>query len=221
MTTMRCPYCGGTESAPATDGAAMTCAECEVEMESRDEAVNSDVARELLAGLHPSAERELSKREPDWNDLCSSMGGATLFVAAPALARAVIALTASRDAASDAFDRLVSRVWAAATGDTHEGPASEEALLAEVRRLRTDNARLDDVTRGALDDLAKVRAELAAVRAAARELAAAEAAHDAALAGSDHDEWAFATRMAPFNARVQAARAALDALTKSEGGDRG
>jgi len=57
-------------------------------------------------------------------------------------------------------------------------------------------------------------ARYAALRAAVRELTAAEAAHDAALAGSDHDEWAFATRMAPINARVEAARAALDALTR-------
>ena len=46
-------------------------------------------------------------------------------------------LTASRDAA---FDRLVSRVWRAATGDTHEGPESVEVLLAAVEGLRTDLA---------------------------------------------------------------------------------
>lgn len=38
-------------------------------------------------------------------------------------------------------------------------------LVAEVRRLRTDNVRLDDVARGALDDLARVRAELDEARA--------------------------------------------------------
>ena len=36
----------------------------------------------------------------------------------------------------------------------------------ESARLRADNARLDDVARGALDDLARVRAELDAARAA-------------------------------------------------------
>ncbi len=142
MTTMRCPYCGCTESVPATDGATAMCAECDVEMESRDETVNSDVARELLASLHPSAERELAKREPDWSDLCSYMGGATLFVAAPALARAVITLTASCAAAAADFDRLVARVWRAATGDAHEGPASVEVLLAAVEGLRANNDRL-------------------------------------------------------------------------------
>ena len=132
-------------------------------------------------------------------------------------------MEASRDAAAQAFDDLVARVWRAATGDTHEGPANVEALLAavsdpreqlrEIRRtviasvrgeeyastltsaalderaastgedvaclvarmrtaeaavvgLRTDNARLDDATRGALNDLARVRGELDAARAA-------------------------------------------------------
>lgn len=152
-------------------------------------------------------------------DGCDECECAGIVVVDPAAE--VEQLLASRDDAADAFDRLVARVWRAATGDTHEGPASVDALLAAVEGLRTDNARRDDVARGALDDIARVRAELAAVRAAVRELAAAEAAHDAALAGSDHDEWAFATRMAPINARVQAARAALDALTTSEVGDRG
>lgn len=36
---------------------------------------------------------------------------------------------------ADDFDRLVIRVWRAATGDTHEGPASVEALVAAVVRL--------------------------------------------------------------------------------------
>lgn len=64
------------------------------------------------------------------------------------------------------FDDLVVKLWRAATGDTHEVPASVEALLAAVSDLRTDNARLDNVARGALDDLARVRAELDAMRAA-------------------------------------------------------
>ena len=37
---------------------------------------------------------------------------------------------------------------------------------AEIERLRTDNARLDNVARGALDDLARVRGEFDAARAA-------------------------------------------------------
>jgi hypothetical protein len=41
-----------------------------------------------------------------------------------------------------------------------------EVLLAAVSDLRTDNARLDDVAKSALDDLARVRAELDAMRAA-------------------------------------------------------
>ena len=42
----------------------------------------------------------------------------------------------ARDDAADAYDRLVARVWEAATGDTHEGPASVEVLLDAVRELR-------------------------------------------------------------------------------------
>lgn len=41
----------------------------------------------------------------------------------------------ARLVASAAHD-LVGKVWRAATGDTHEGPASVEALLAAVSRLR-------------------------------------------------------------------------------------
>jgi len=40
-----------------------------------------------------------------------------------------------------------------------------KAAEAEVARLRTDNVRLDDVARGALDDLARVRAEIASATA--------------------------------------------------------
>lgn len=43
---------------------------------------------------------------------------------------------ALRDAAADAYDVLVRRVWEAATGDTHEGPASVDVLLEAVAGLR-------------------------------------------------------------------------------------
>ena len=48
--------------------------------------------------------------------------------------------------------------------------ARERAKAAEsdAERLHTDNARLDDVARGALDDLARMRAELDATREALR-----------------------------------------------------
>ena len=46
--------------------------------------------------------------------------------------------------------------------------ALAECRMAEIGRLRTDNARLDDVARGALDDLARMRAELDATREALR-----------------------------------------------------
>lgn len=46
------------------------------------------------------------------------------------------------DHAADAFDRLVARVWRAATGDTHEGPASVDVLLAAVEGLRRERERL-------------------------------------------------------------------------------
>ena len=41
------------------------------------------------------------------------------------------------DDAADAYDRLVRAAWEAATGDTHEGPASVEVLLDAVRGLRS------------------------------------------------------------------------------------
>jgi len=40
------------------------------------------------------------------------------------------------DESAQAFDDLVLKVWRAATGDTHEGPASVEALLTAVTGLR-------------------------------------------------------------------------------------
>lgn len=42
----------------------------------------------------------------------------------------------ARDDAADAYDVLVRRVWEAATGDTHEGPASVDVLLDAVAGLR-------------------------------------------------------------------------------------
>ena len=42
----------------------------------------------------------------------------------------------ARDDAADAFDVLVRRVWEAATGDTHEGPANVEVLVEAVAGLR-------------------------------------------------------------------------------------
>lgn len=44
--------------------------------------------------------------------------------------------------AAAALDRLVARVWRAATGDTHEGPASVDVLLAAVEVLRRERDRL-------------------------------------------------------------------------------
>lgn len=245
-----------------------------------------------------------------------------------ALVAEVRRLRDARDAAAQAFDDLVVRVWRAATGDTHEGPANVDALIEAVERLRaarmepmtdaaldaacaaedrataddllldgtdgahpawwrghdraaevwsgrvdeltrerdearadaarareaytidlaglrdalrradddrtrwrervaelrTDNTRLDDVTRGALDDLARVRAELAAIRAAVRELRDAEAAlltsldseiqSGEALPMTDESLRALKARMRPELERIEAARSALDALTR-------
>lgn len=88
-----------------------------------DKIISADEAREALAAYEAD----------DEND------GPMVALAEDSL-RTVIALTASRDDAADAFDRLVARVWRAATGDTHEGPASVEVLLAAVERLRADLA---------------------------------------------------------------------------------
>lgn len=63
----------------------------------------------------------------------------------------------ARDDAADAYDVLVRRVWEAATGDTHEGPASVDVLAETVAGLRARADRAD--------------AELLALRAAVREWA--------------------------------------------------
>jgi hypothetical protein len=44
--------------------------------------------------------------------------------------------TEARDDAAATYDILVRAAWEAATGDTHEGPASVEVLLDAVRELR-------------------------------------------------------------------------------------
>lgn len=67
---------------------------------------------------------------------------------------------AARDDAADAYDVLVRRVWEAATGDTHEGPASVDVLLEAVAGLR---ARAE-----------KAEAARDALRAAARHYFAVE-----------------------------------------------
>jgi hypothetical protein len=48
-------------------------------------------------------------------------------------------LRASLDAAAQAFDDIVARVWAA-TGETHEPPADVEALVARVAAARREGA---------------------------------------------------------------------------------
>ena len=73
-------------------------------------------------------------------DGCDECECAGIVVVDPAAE--VEQLLASRDDAADAFDRLVARVWRAATGDTHEGPASVDVLLAAVEGLRRERERL-------------------------------------------------------------------------------
>lgn len=72
-----------------------------------------------------------------------------LIAAAPDLAASIAhheTCAARRRAISeviaDDFDRLVARAWEAATGETHEGPASTDALLDAVRRLRAERDAL-------------------------------------------------------------------------------
>ena len=43
---------------------------------------------------------------------------------------------------ADAYDRLVARVWEAATGETREGPANTEDLLRAVADLRAERDAL-------------------------------------------------------------------------------
>lgn len=91
---------------------------------------------------------------------------------------------------------------------------AHEALFETVIAQATELARLDDAARGALDDLAKVRAELAALRAAVRELAAAEeyaAEHD--VNDADFGNCTFAEFSGGLD-RLKTARSALDALTR-------
>lgn len=59
------------------------------------------------------------------------------------------ALRATHEATAQAFDDLVVRVWRAATGDTHEGPASVDALIEAVERRAA--ARMEPMTDAALD----------------------------------------------------------------------
>lgn len=98
----------------------------------------------------------------------ADLAAAELMAAAPALAAEVLWLRERvaraetvRDDAADAFDILVRRVWEAATGDTHEGPASVDVLLEAVAGLR---ARAE-----------KAEAERDAVLAAADEYARSHA----------------------------------------------
>lgn len=69
-----------------------------------------------------------------------------------------------REIAAQAFDDLVVRVWCAATGDTHEGPASVETLLSAVSDLR-------ERLRVAEEDASASRLALDEAREALRALA--------------------------------------------------
>lgn len=97
------------------------------------------------------------------------------LTAVEGLAREVLRLRETRDDCADAFDHLVRRVWEAATGDTHEGPASVDVLLDAITALRT-RATAAEAREGAL--LAAVREWAAADEA----LTAADAAYTGALA---------------------------------------
>jgi len=57
-------------------------------------------------------------------------------------------LREARDARADDFDVLVRRVWEAATGDTHEGPASVDVLLDAVAALRAERDALRAIIDG-------------------------------------------------------------------------
>lgn len=93
--------------------------------------------------------------------------------------------------------------------------AERDEARAEIERLRTDNARLDDATRGALDDLARVRGEFDAARAAAREYLAAIDEHDKARrAPAQKGSY---MRLVEAQDRLDAAREALRKITEEDG----
>lgn len=50
--------------------------------------------------------------------------------------RGVLQQRASLDASAQAFDDLVARAWRAATGNTHEGPASVDDMLRRIGETR-------------------------------------------------------------------------------------
>ncbi len=83
-------------------------------------------------------------------------------------------------AAAQAFDDLVAQVWTAATGSTHEGPASVDALLNTVLDMRNSRDALRYEVSAALHlppTIGPASGELA------RVMRATEEARDTALAG--------------------------------------
>lgn len=103
-------------------------------------------AQAIIDAVNPRAEAELAREEPDWNDLCADLGCAELFVAAPSLARSVIAqheanarLARERDSAARAqqsdFDSLYADYRA--RGEAIDTLTRErDAALADAARLR-------------------------------------------------------------------------------------
>ena len=92
---------------------------------------------ETCGACNGRGRHDYAREVEDGCDACECAGVVVVDPAAE-----VERLLASRDDAADAFDRLVARVWRAATGDTHEGPASVDVLLAAVEGLRRERERL-------------------------------------------------------------------------------
>lgn len=115
-------------------------------------------AAELLAALSEQNLRELAEDRPDWNDLCSELGPALLFVAAPDLAATVVAQAddLARMRTAVAAEREAQVENAAAMLEWQEVDIDSPALSPTTKRTEVAGAALRDarrVLRAALDAL--------------------------------------------------------------------
>lgn len=147
-----------------------------------DEAFLAAIARgEVLDECHPAAVERVR--------------------ALSALRDAARRATMNRDDAADAYARLVRDVWEAATGDTHEGPASMEALINDLRQRPVHERAVAEMQRE------RLVARMEHMRAVAAEYVDAEQ-HMTWLRGAHRDPPTLA-EMTAGEARLKAATRAL------------